>query len=47
LARHERIARPARTDDWEVVAADRGVADDWDRSANHEPNALAAAYANW
>jgi hypothetical protein len=44
LARAERIARPTRTDEWEVVAADKGVADDWDRWAKQEPNALAAAY---
>lgn len=44
MAREERIARPARTDEWEVVAADKGVAADWDRWAKHEPNALASAY---
>lgn len=27
-----------------MVAADKGVADDWDRWAKQEPNALAAAY---
>lgn len=27
-----------------VVPADRGVADDWNRWAKQEPNALAAAY---
>lgn len=44
MAREERIARPARTDEFEVVAADKGVAADWDRWAKQEPNALAAAY---
>jgi hypothetical protein len=44
LAREERIARPTRTDEWEVVAADKGVADDWNRWAKQEPNALASAY---
>lgn len=44
MAREERIPRPARTDEWEIVAADKGVADDWDKWANHEPNALATAY---
>lgn len=44
MPRQERIARPARTDEWEVVAADKGVADDWERWAKQEPNALAAAY---
>jgi hypothetical protein len=43
LARQQRIARPTRSDEWEVVAADKGVADDWDRWAKQEPNALAAA----
>ena len=44
MAREERIARPARTDEWEVVAADKGVAADWDRWAKQEANALASAY---
>jgi len=44
LAREERIARPTRTDEWEVVAADKGVADEWARWAKQERNALAAAY---
>jgi hypothetical protein len=44
LARQQPIARPTRSDEWEVVAADKGVADDWDRWAKQEPNALAAAY---
>lgn len=44
MARAERIARPARTDQWEIVAADKGVADDWDQWAKQEPNALATAY---
>jgi hypothetical protein len=44
LARPQRIARPTRADEWEVVAADKGVADDWDRWAKQEPNALATAY---
>ncbi len=44
MARETRVARPARSDEWEIVAADRGVSDDWDRWANQEPNALAAAY---
>ena len=44
MAREERIARPTRTDEWEVVAADKGVADEWARWAKQERNALAAAY---
>ncbi len=44
MARAERIARPARTDEWEIVAADKGVSDEWERWARQEPNALAAAY---
>jgi hypothetical protein len=44
LTRQQRIARPTRSDEWEVVAADKGVADDWDRWAKQEPNALAPAY---
>lgn len=44
MPRPERIARPARTDEWEIVAADKGVADDWTRWAAQKPNALAAAY---
>lgn len=44
MARDEPIVRPARTDEWQVVAADKGVAEDWDRWAKQEPNALAAAY---
>lgn len=44
MARGERIARPARTDEWEIVAADKGVAEAWDRWARQEPNALAAVY---
>ena len=44
MAREERIARPTRTDEWEVVGADKGVADDWNRWAKQEPNALASAY---
>lgn len=44
MPREERIARPTRTDEWEVVAADKGVADDWARWAKQEPNTLAAAY---
>jgi len=44
LPRPQRIARPPRTDEWEIVAADKGVAEDWDRWASQEPNALAAAY---
>jgi hypothetical protein len=44
VARDEPIVRPARTDEWQVVAADKGVAEDWDRWAKQEPNALAAAY---
>lgn len=43
MARAERIERPARTDEWEIVAADKGVADEWDRWATMDPNALAAA----
>ena len=44
MARADRVARPARTDEWEIVAADKGVSDDWDRWAKQEPNALATAY---
>lgn len=44
MPREERIARPARTDEWEIVAADKGVAEDWTRWAKQEPNALAAAH---
>ncbi len=44
MARAERIARPPRTDEWEIVAADKGVSDEWERWARQEPNALAAAY---
>jgi hypothetical protein len=44
LAREERVARPTRTDEWEIVATDKGVAEDWDRWAKQEPNALATAY---
>lgn len=44
MVREERVARPTRTDEWEVVAADHGVADDWERWAKQEPNALAAAH---
>lgn len=45
MAREERIARPTRSDEWEIAAADKGVANDWNRWAKQEPNALAAAYA--
>lgn len=44
MAREVRVARPTRTGEWEIVAADKGVADDWERWAMQEPNALAAAY---
>lgn len=44
MARAERIARPTRTDEWDVVAADKGVAKEWDRWARQEPNALATAF---
>lgn len=44
MAREERIARPTRSDEWEVIAADKGVADDWDKWAKQEENALASAY---
>ena len=44
MAREERVARPARTDEWQIVAADKGVVEAWDRWANQEPNALAVAY---
>lgn len=43
MARDEPIVRPARTDEWQVVAADKGVAEGWDRWAKQEPNTLAAA----
>jgi hypothetical protein len=44
VARDEPIVRPVRTDEWQILAADKGVAEDWDRWAKQEPNALAAAY---
>jgi hypothetical protein len=44
VARDEPIVRPTRTDEWQVMAADKGVAEEWDRWAKQEPNALAAAY---
>jgi len=44
VTRPERVHRRARTDECEIVAADKGVADDWDRWAAQEPNAIAAAY---
>lgn len=44
MPRAERIARPARTDEWAIVAADKGVAEKWDRWAQQEPNALAGPY---
>jgi len=44
VARDEPVVRPARTDEWQILAADKGVAEDWDRWAKQEPNALAAAY---
>jgi hypothetical protein len=42
VARDEPIVRPARTDEWQVVAADKGVVEDWDRWAKQEPSALKA-----
>lgn len=39
MAREERVARPTRTDEWEVFAADKGVGEDWERWAKQEPNA--------
>lgn len=44
MPRAERLPRPPRTDEWEIVAADKGVADVWARWAAQEPNALAVAY---
>ena len=44
MAREERVARPTRTDEWEIIAADKGVADEWGRWAKHAPNALATGY---
>lgn len=44
MARGERVARPTRSDEWEIVATDKGVAEEWDRWAKQEPNTLAAAY---
>ena len=44
MARAERIARPTRSDEFEVVAADKGVAEAWDKWAKQEPNALASAH---
>jgi hypothetical protein len=38
LAGQERIARPTRSDEWEVVTAA------WDRWAQQEPDGLTAAY---
>lgn len=39
-----RVTRPTRTDEWEIVATDKGVAEEWERWAKQEPNALATAY---
>lgn len=44
MGRGERITRPTRTNEWLVLAADKRVAEEWDRWAKQEPNALAAAY---
>jgi len=44
LPRGDRIVRPTRTEHWELVAVDKGVAEDWDRWAKQELNALVAAY---
>ncbi|MBI2705312.1 MAG: hypothetical protein HYX32_08505 [Actinobacteria bacterium] len=44
MPRAERVTRPARTDEFEIVTADKGVDEEWDKWANQEPNALAAAY---
>ena len=44
MAREEPVARPARTDEWEIVAADKGVSGEWTRFAKQDPNALATAY---
>ena len=44
MAREERVARPTRTDEFEVVGADKGGADEWERWAKQEPNTLATAY---
>ncbi len=44
MARQQRIARPSRTDEREIVAADKGVAEDWERFAAMMPNALTVAY---
>lgn len=44
MARDKPIVRPARTNEWQILAADKGVAEDWDRWAKQEPNALAVAY---
>lgn len=44
MPREEPVARPARTDEFEIVAADKGVTDEWNKWAKQEPNALASAY---
>lgn len=44
MTRDEPVVRPLVRNEWQVTAADRGVAEDWDRWAKQEPNALAAAY---
>lgn len=44
MPRGERLVRPARTDEWEIVGADKGVVVAWDRWAAQEPNAPSTAY---
>jgi hypothetical protein len=42
--RGSRLTRPVRTDEWAIVAVNSRTAEDWDKLAAVEPNALAAAY---
>lgn len=43
-ARGRRLPRPVRTDEWAIEAINSRVAEDWEKLAAMEPNALAAAY---
>ena len=43
-ARGSRLARPVRTDEWSIEAINGRAAEDWNKLAAVEPNALAAAY---
>jgi hypothetical protein len=42
--RGSRLPRPVRTDEWAIEAINNRAAEDWDKLAAVEPNALAAAY---